>query len=151
MSSRNWRGFAVVLENFDAVEPVLGVGSVDEDTGGVPATNRMDGLGVVSCAGSGDDVAEGGDGAIAIFSELGLGVHGVVMDLVLVADGGGGAFLEVEGDEVEDAAGGSGGGAEVDRKFVFGEFAGGDDVTGVAALLSAKIGSGEHTVLDDPA
>jgi hypothetical protein len=30
-------GVAVVLEDFDAVEPVLGVGSVDEDTPNTPS------------------------------------------------------------------------------------------------------------------
>ena len=48
------RGIAVVLENFNAVEPVLGMSSVHEDTGGVPLAYGMDGFGVVGCAGGRD-------------------------------------------------------------------------------------------------
>jgi hypothetical protein len=68
-------------------------------------------------------------------------VHGVVKDLVLGAGGGAGTFFEVEVDEVEDAAVGSGGCAEVDGELVVREFAGGDDVTGVAAFISCGEGS----------
>jgi hypothetical protein len=135
-------GVAVVFKNFDAVEPVLGVCSVDEDTGGVPvAASWMNGFGVVGCAGGGDEVVEGGGSAIAIFAALGVLVHGVVKDLVLVADRGAGTFSEIEVDGVEDAAVGSGGGAEVDGELVVCEFAGGDDVTCVAAFLSCGEGS----------
>ena len=51
-------GVAVVFEDFDAVEPVLGVGAVDENAGGVPFAYGMDGLGVIGGAGGGDEVVE---------------------------------------------------------------------------------------------
>lgn len=144
-------GVAVVLEDFDPVEPVLDVAFIDEDAGGVPLADGVDGFGVVGGAGGGDKVVEGGDGAIAVFATLGVRVYVVVEDLVLVADGGAGTFLEVEVDEVEDAAIGAGRGAEVYRELVVGEFARGDDVAGVATFFAAKVGGREQAVLDNPA
>ena len=144
-------GVAVVLEDFDAVEPVLCVGSVDEYTGSVPFAYGMDGFGAVGCAGCGDEVVEGGDGAIAIFAELGVGVYSVVENLILLADRGAGPFIKVKVDHIEDAAVGSCADAEVDGELEVGEFTRGDDVAGRAAFFSAEIGGGEQTVLDDPA
>src|SRR5258705_10368474 len=105
------RGGAVVFEDFDAVKPVLAVGAADDDAGGVPLAYGFDWL--VFCCG--DHVVEGRFGAVAVVAFFGVGVDGVVEDLVLEADGGAVAFVAggvVGVDEVLDAGVGSGGDAE---------------------------------------
>jgi hypothetical protein len=143
-------GGAVVFEDFDFVEPVLAVGAADDDAGGVPLAYGFDWL--VFCGG--DHVVEGGYGAVAVATFFGVGVDGVVKDLVLEADGGAVAVVArsvVGVDEILDAGVGSGGDAEVDEELEVGVFAGGEDVAGVAALFAAVLGDGEKAVFDLPA
>ena len=75
-------GIAVDLDDLDAVQPVLSVGSADDDTGGVPLAYGLDWL--RACGR--DQVVEGGHSAVAIAAFFGVGVEGVVQDLVLEAD-----------------------------------------------------------------
>ena len=74
---------AIVFEDFDAVEPVLAMGSADDDAGGVPVAYGFDRL--IVCGG--DHVVERGLGAVAVAAFFGVGMDGVVEDLVLEADG----------------------------------------------------------------
>ena len=143
-------GFAVVFEDLDAVEPVLAVVTADDDAGGVPFSDGVDGLG----GGGGDEVVERGDGAIAVEALFGVGVEGVVEDLVLEADGGAVELVgggEVQVDEVHDAGVGSGGDAEVGGELEVGVLAGGDNVSGVSAFFASVLGDGEEAVVDLPA
>ena len=143
-------GGAVVFEDFDSVEPVLAVGAADDDAGGVPLAYGFDGL--VFCGG--DHVVEGGYSAVTVAAFFGVGMDGVVEDLVLEADGGAVALVAggvVGVDEVLDAGVCSGSDAEVDEELEVGVFAGGEDVAGVAALFAAVLGDGEEAVFDLPA
>src|SRR5713226_1888194 len=139
-------GGAVVFEDFDAVEPVLAVGAADDDAGGVPLAYGFDLL----VFGGGDHVVEGGYGAVAVAAFFGVGVEGVVEDLVLEADGGAVTVVtwgHVEVDEILDAGVGSGGDAEVDEQLEVGVLAGGEDVAGVAALFASVLGEDRKSVV----
>src|SRR5260370_42314009 len=143
-------GCAVELEDLDAVEPVLAVGAADDDAGGVPLADGFDGFGF--CGGA--HGCERGNGAVAVAAFFGVGVEGVVEDLVLEADGGAVAVVAggvVGVDEVLDAGVGSGSDAEVDEELEVGVFAGGENVAGVASLFAAVLGDGEEAVFDLPA
>ncbi len=140
------RGEALVLDDLDTVDPVLAVGSVDDDACGVPLADGVDGL----VLRRGDHVVEEAMVRSPAMPFLASGWSNVVEDLVLEADGGAGASVEVGIDEVLDAAVGSGGDAEVDEQFEVGVLARGDDVAGVAALFTAVLGDGDHAVLDLP-
>src|SRR5260370_27225961 len=129
---------------------MLAVGAVDDDAGGVPLAYGFDWL----VFGGGDHVVQGGFGAVAVAAFFGVGVDGVVEDLVLEADGGAVAVVTggvVRVDEVLDAGVGSGGDAEVDEQLEVGVLAGGEDVAGVAALFAAVLGDGEEAVFNLPA
>ncbi|MDX6464318.1 MAG: hypothetical protein QOE55_8015 [Acidobacteriaceae bacterium] len=142
-------GNAVVLDDLDAVQPVLSVGSADDDAGGVPLAYGPDWL--RSCCG--DQVVEGGHSAVAIAAFLGVGVEGVVQDLVLEADVGTVASVaRSEGgvDEVLDAGVCARGNAEVDGELEVGVLACAEDVAGVAAFFATVLSDGEEAVFDLP-
>lgn len=142
-------GIAVVLEDFDTVQPVLSVGSADDDSGGVPLPYRPNWL--RSCCG--DQVVKGGHSAVAIQTFFGVGVDGIVQDLVLEADVGTMASVaRSEGgvDEVLDAGVCARSNAEVDGELEVRVLACGEDVAGVAAFFATALSDGEEAVFDLP-
>ena len=64
-------GSAVILDNLDAVQPVLAVGSADDDASGVPLAYGFDGLRFFC----GNHVVEGAYGAVAVAAFFGVRVR----------------------------------------------------------------------------
>jgi hypothetical protein len=142
-------GRTVVFDNLYAVEPVLAVGALDDDARGVPLADRFNRL----VRRGGDHVIERGKGAVAVFALLGVGVQGVIEDLVFKADVGAAAFVasrQVEVDEVDDARVGARCDPKVYRQFKVGVLAYGDNVAGVATFFTAALCNREEAVLDLP-
>jgi hypothetical protein len=138
-------GFAVVLDDLDPVEPVLAVGSADDDAGGVPFADGMRGL---VCGGR-NHVIQRGDGAVAVFTQFRVRVSSIVEDLIFEADVGAVALVAgcvVQVDEVLDAGVRARCDAEVNRELEVAVFARGDDVARVAAFFAAGLGHGNHAV-----